>query len=271
MNAFAAPYVEWFRFTIEHAFHGARDFTDWHAVPTAETHELAARAGLLVRQSPGTLRVFAPAAYAIAPDAGRAFEFVIVPSDPHFAGYTLPQAPPGLALVAGSARAVREPSGAWRLHAGERLGPESLAPCPDAAERGLLPAPLRVRIGLDHALDEALPHRCVVRLDAAATYWKYYLQGVLAEREVAVVDVDGQVVFQRTDEAQAGGRRAAVFVSDRAIALRARPPERFQLRERAAFGDKVLMKRLPVASAGARTRTAVGEQAVLVSEIFVNL
>ena len=23
MNAFAAPYVEWFRLTIEHAFHGA--------------------------------------------------------------------------------------------------------------------------------------------------------------------------------------------------------------------------------------------------------
>jgi len=261
MNGTASGYGECCRLVIEHAYHGEREWTGWRAFATAATRDFLERERLLVRQAPGALAVFAPGGQATG-----IVEFAIAPGDPRFGGYTLPQAPPGQVLVADGGRAAREASGAWRLHPDACIGAESLAPADGAPARGPLPAPLLVRIDLART-----PGRCLVRLDAASTYWKYYLQGMLAERDVAIVDADGQVAFARTDAVLAGGRKAAVFLSDRAIALRERPGQRFQLCERAPFGDKVLMKRLPVAGAGGLTRVPGGEEAVLVSEIFVNL
>ena len=260
----------WLQVSIEHAYHGPGPCTAVRMGPTEATGTLLRRERLLARQAAGGICVFAPAGWTPDPAAPPCLRFDVAFDDALSARYTAPPVPAGRTLVADSRAAVREPDGAWRLHAQPLIGDDAVAEA--TAPPGLLPPTLRVRIApaeLDDA--GAAPLRCVVRLDAAASYWKYYLQGALALRPVTIVDVDGAVAFARTDDADVGGRRAAVFLSDRSIPLRAQPAQRFELREQAAFGDKVLMKRLPMGSAGGCTRALVGGQAVLVSEIFLNL
>lgn len=271
-----SAYREWFRFDVEHAYHGGR-FGGWRALPDEPTGRLLKRAGALMRQVEGGVVVLVPERdWDLLPaqdDAVLVFEVRV--DDPLFGSYTFLQPARGQALLADGRQAVREPSGAWRLHAGELLGEEALVP--DLPRQAGAPRPaLLLRIDPpvpsappDAAAPDAAP-RYVVRLGALASHWKYYLMGGLAERALSIVDLDDEVEFRRVDGAGLDGRKAAVFVSDRALALRARSARRFQLREQAAFGDKVLVKRLPVACAGIRRKAEVDGYAVLVSEIFVN-
>ncbi|MDY0973395.1 hypothetical protein SOM61_00355 [Massilia sp. CFBP9012] len=270
-----SAYGEWFRFDVEHAYHGGR-FGGWRALPDEPTGRLLKRAGVLMRQvDGGVVLLFPERDRDLLPaqeDAVLVFEVRV--DDPLFASYTSLQAERGQALLADSRQAVREPSGAWRLHAGELLGEEALAPDlprqPGARRPALL---LRIAPPVPPAPDAPAPHaapRYVVRLGAASSHWKYYLMDALAERALSIVDLDDEVEFTRVEGGGLDGRKAAVFVSDRALALHERSAHRFQLREQAAFGDKVLIKRLPVACAGIRRKAEVDGHAVLVSEIFVN-
>jgi len=282
MNA----YREWFRVSLEHDYHGPGRLGGWRAQPDGRSRGLLDAAGAVMRQVPEGFVVFARAdRLALLPDEGaEGLLFRVDVDDPHFAAYTLPEAAHGQLLLADSRHAVAEPSGAWRLHPGERLGEEALVAREQAGEAqpaGRLASPrppsLLLRIAPPLGFDapdmaaDALPRRYVLRFGAAASYWKYYLLDTLAQRSLSVVDLDGEVAFRRVDEdAALGGRAAAVFVSDRAIGLRERSARRFQLREQAAFGDRVLLKRLPVACAGIRRKAQIDGRAVLVSEIFVN-
>lgn len=268
-----SAYREWFRFTIEHAYH-AGGFDGWRALPDAPTRRLLDSAGVLLRKAGGAVVALVPVGrWDLLPaqdDDGLLFEVWV--DDPLFGAYTTPHPVAGEMLLADSRQAVREPSGAWRLHPGETLGEEALAPA--AARPPGVPRPaMLLRIAPPVPRDGAPPDvapRYVVRLAAASSYWKYYLLDALAGRALSIVDIDAEVAFTRLDGADLDGRKAAVFVSDRALALRARSPRRFQLREQAAFGDKVLVKRLPVACAGIRRKAQVDGHDVLVSEIFVN-
>lgn len=272
-------YREWFRVAIEHAYHGDGGFDGWHALPAAATSALMARAGVVTRRVPGGFALFAPGErldLLPAHDAqGEPLSllFHVMVDNPHFAGYTVPQAPPGQVLLADSRGAVAEPSGAWRLHAADCLGAGALVlqEQMDVGPPARMPSPWRSALLLRIAPGTgAAAPRYVVRLAALACYWKYYLLGALATRTLAIVDMEREVAFNRLDEDALGDRPASVFLSDRAIALRERSARRFQLREQASFGDKVLMKRLPVACAGIRRKAQVDGHEVLVSEIFVN-
>jgi hypothetical protein len=238
-------------------------------VPAAETAVRLRREGLLVRPGGGSLVLFAPAGWRPDGIGPLPLSFWIVFADALFARYTAPAIPPGHVLLADSRNAVREATGEWRLHGDDCAGTAALAPADGLEDARPDRAPLLVRLHPDDVGVQA-PVRGVVRLAAVATYWKYYVQGPLAERPVSIVDADGGVRFDRTDDTHVGGSRAAVFLSDRAIALGARPAQRFELHEAAAFGDKVLMKRLPAASAAGCTRAQVEGRAELVSEIFLN-
>lgn len=266
-----SAYREWFRIALEHAYFGPGAHGGWRLVPTFETEATLRAMRARVLALPDGLAVMAPLA-ALVDAEGVALTFLADAADPLVGACTLPQAPAGWILCADSRDAVREPDGAWRLHAGPVLGADALVEAaPFARPAGTAPSrpQLVVRIAPDDAAGAAAP-RYVVRLDVAAAHWKYYLLDGLARRALTIVDVDERVAFERADDVALAGRPAAVFLSDRPIALRQRPSQRFQLRERAPFGDKVLMKRLPVARAGLGQRSVVGGSAVLVSEIFVN-
>jgi hypothetical protein len=285
-----SAYRELFRLSIEHAYHGGRLPRDCRIVPAGATRALMERCGLIMRQLPDALVFLMPAARldvlrSDIADAGGAFSFLLCvhAGDPLLASYTAPTAPPDSLLLADSRRAARDDDGAFRLHPDERLGAESLAAdddplCADALAQAPQRRPfLLVHLALSTAADgfpgaagEPPARTFRVRLAAGASYWKYYLLGALAQRELAVADADGAVAFRRTGDERLESRPAAVFLSERAIALRERPGERFQLLENTPFGEKILIKRMPVAPPGIRQKAEIDGRAVLVSEIFIN-
>lgn len=112
--------------------------------------------------------------------------------------------------------------------------------------------------------------RYVVRLQSRATHWKYYLPIAWAEHSPEVVDLQGQTQFgAATPHTLGDGRQALTVLSDQAIALHARPTQRFQLRAGGAAAERVLVKRLPVASAGQFNLEKINGVRTLVSEIYV--
>jgi hypothetical protein len=285
-----SAYRELFRLSIEHAYHGGRPLPDSRIVPAGAARALMERCGMIMRQLPDALVFLMPAARldilrSDIADSGGAFSFLLCvhAGDPLLASYTTPSAPPGMLLLADSRRAVGDGSGGFRLHADEWLGAESLAADDDplcaaalaesAPRRPLLLVHLALSNAADGfpgAADDPPARAYTVRLAAGASYWKYYLLGALAQRELAVLDADGTVSFRRGGDERLEERAAAVFLSERAIGLRARPDERFQLLENTPFGEKILMKRMPVAPPGIRRKAEIDGNAVLVSEIFIN-
>lgn len=259
-------YRELFRLSLEHAYHGGA-WRGWEIEPVGGTRRLMDGAGVLVRRSGDDAVFLAPATrlYQLPWQAGAPVAFVLLvhAHDPLFASYTLPALAAGQLLVADSA-----------LAGGETVLPASASPadaplCRLALAQAASPRrpALVLRVELDTA---APPRRVVVRFDAGSSFWKYYVTGALAARPLAIADLDGVVAFRAgvPDEERPAG--ALVFLSDRPIALRAQPGERFVLKENGPFGERVLMRRMPVAGTGLRQRAVLDGQVVQVSEIFIN-
>jgi hypothetical protein len=259
-------YRELFRLRLEHAYHGGA-WRGWEIEPVGATRRLMEGAGVLLRRCGDEAVFLAPAArvHQLQRQAGvpEAFILLVHAHDPLFASYTLPVLPAGQVLVADSAQA----GGAGMLPASASLADAPLCRLALAPA----PSPRRPALVLRVELDTAAPaRRFVVRFDAGSSFWKYYVTGALAARPLAIADLDGIVAFHAgaaDDERPAG---ALVFLSDRPIALRERPGERFVLKENGPFGERVLMKRMPVAGTGLRQRAVLDGQVVQVSEIFIN-
>ena len=216
----------------------------------------------------------------------------------------------GQALLLDSASAQAPDTEGWRLlHAGEFAGSDAavstnLPPLGDTPATGTTPkiegalppadrrlAPSFVlRIRVDAPAESAataqtrtelaaarqwaaaaLGRRWCVALQARATHWKYLLPADWAEQEPQVLDLDQRVGFEPVQPAAlADGRSALCARSKSAIVLHQRPPQRFQLLAQAPAADKILVKRLPVASAGQLHMETIDGVRTLVSEIFVN-
>lgn len=117
----------------------------------------------------------------------------------------------------------------------------------------------------------ALGRRWCVSLQARATHWKYLLPAEWAVQAPQVLDLDLRVGFEPVRAAALpDGRSALCARSTSAIVLHQRPQQRFQLLALAPAADKILVKRLPVASAGQLYMETIDGVRTLVSEIFVN-
>jgi hypothetical protein len=112
-----------------------------------------------------------------------------------------------------------------------------------------------------------------LRFAARKSVWKYLFLNDVGSKEVVIVDLDGRTRFSRRGTTALPGQRTAVtFVSDDPIEMQKTYPQRFQLREQGALGERILIKRLPNASVGAVGREVFegSAVAVLVSEIYIN-
>lgn len=157
--------------------------------------------------------------------------------------------PPAFVLRLGVDAPALQPAGTSRA---------SVAP--DAAERAI-----------QAWAEQALGRRWRLHLQARSTHWKYLLPADWAAQQPQVVDLAGEMGFTAPRaEALANGLTALAARSSRPIALHRRPTQRFQLLAQQPAADKVLVKRLPVASAGQLHLESIDGVRTLVSEIFVN-
>jgi len=110
-----------------------------------------------------------------------------------------------------------------------------------------------------------------IRLKARQVFWKYYLMGVFAREGLFLSDVDGLAEFVSMGKEQlADHREAIVFRSAQKLALKASFDYRFQLKEKDSNGDKVIIKRLPMAEVTRFGRDVIDGSSEVVSEIYVN-
>lgn len=276
------PYQLLASISVEHTFFPGSICSGLEFTLPSPTASLMNRRGLLARGTANGVhlfadeewrRLFASAATAGEPPPDLTFRVFV--RDPYFGVYT---APPwrknGTLLYLDGRDAVREESGRIRLHTGEYVAPRDFQRL-DAPPLAHLVEPR----------DRAMPPLCVIRLrgeqgvqgawylrfQARKTYWKYYILGELARRDLVIVDRDGEVDFEhRGEEVLLDGRRASVFRSTLPIPLRQSSGCCFQLRELKGDSGRTLIRRLPVAPARRIDRETIDGNEAAVSELFIN-
>lgn len=264
---------------LRHEFFADGDCRGLAAAETAATARVVRNHGLLVRTSPSAVRVFASDAAPVPDDPGLALVFVLRIRDRTFTACTDPAG----ASAGGTLRYdTTVPAAA------DETGSVLLAPVPDEAATGamrddvVLDAPDRrlapfatVRVVLrpgDFATDAPL-RRFAIRFGARRTHWKYYVLGYGDTQSPPTIrDSDGAVAFESAGlERLANDRQALTLRSTAPIALQERSAHRFQLRARTASGERVLVKRLAVASPLHLGKDTIDGREVTVSEIYINL
>jgi hypothetical protein len=290
------PYLPLFSLEVEHSYFPGNVCRSLGLVPTAESARRLERTGCLLRPTDRGLIVLfdASAADALRMHAGDVdeplrFHFLARATDPAFANYTDATigASPSLLMLDSRRAALDEGSGRWRLHAAAAAGAADLRglDSPEAIEalsvhERRAPPHFAVSVGIEAAevaqAARGQGRRYVCRLEARATVWKYVLFGDLAEAtkdqdEVLVVDLGQAFQFAAAvGERLPDGQSVLTVRSAAPIALQERSERRFQLRRRGSGTDKVLIKRLPVASPRQLSRETLGGIPTLVSEIYVH-
>jgi hypothetical protein len=282
-----------FGVTVEHQFFGLKACVPFDFVPTSATTVSLAQCGLLVRSSPNGITVFcedeAQADLRRATnvdDKSLMLEFKVFPRDRDFAKYTDPvTAAPSAVLYFDSWRAVKDPDGRQRLHpdecASEKFFEDWNSPLirtAVATRDAIFKPSFLVNISVNDPLDETglqpaifTPASYYIRFAARKTFWKYYFFGDLGNKNLYIADLNGNVEFKCLGTTEVANSKVALtFVSGTTIPMQDTPEQRFQLRENGAMGEKVVIKRLPNASVGQINKEIIEENAVLVSEMYIN-
>lgn len=276
------PYLPLLRIDAEHAYFADGQCRGLRFVPTDATQALLQAAGCVVRENGTALVAFghrqAFSGLQAPGDAPPALVWQLRAGDEGFAAYTEGFARlPGELLHFDAADAVFDAQhDRWCLHAGDTASAADVRPLTwplvaqalDAAARRVPPCAL-VRVPLGTL--SQVPLRLRLRFAARATVWKYCLFGSWSEPQLQVVDLAREAEFTEPAVEQLDGGLPMLAIRSRErIAVRQRSERRFQLRSRHGGGDKVLIKRLPVAGARQLGREEIDGVSTLVSEIHVH-
>ncbi|MDZ7589268.1 MAG: hypothetical protein U5L05_00965 [Rubrivivax sp.] len=291
------PYLPLFSVEVRHTFFEPGPCRGLALLPTPASAARLHTAGCVLRATADGLAVFYDQAQQDllrrrASDAAAPLEFHFHgrSADPWFASYTegLQRDAHSLLFFDSTAAQAPDATGSQRLHADEFVATDSRQwRGTPALRRGLsrqdalLPPAFVVRVVVpspdsDDADGSAwaashTSRRYQVRLQTRATCWRYFLPADWEAQTPQVVDLAGQARFEpAAPVALGGGRKALSIRSLSAIPLHDRPLQRFQLRTGTAPAGRVLIKRLPVASAGQLNLETIDGVRTLVSEIYVN-
>lgn len=265
-------------FTLEarHAFFGDAPCPSVAFEPVEETRARLANLGLLCRDGPGTLTTFRSDRAGTAAAADLTFR--LVATDAAFANYTrLDGADARSTLWFDTANAAPSDTDIERrLHVGttvaatDRVALDAPSLLGSTTPRDLATPPLGfVRVRMTQGAPSGTTW--IIAFDARTTVWKYYVLGA-SDAMPTIRDADGEIEFEpAAATVLPGNRRAVVLRSKVPIPLRDRPTQRFQLRVATPAGERVLVRRLALASPNRLGKDTVDGREVTVSEIYVNL
>ena len=288
-----------FSISVRHGFFPGSlcDVLDLLATP--ESSALARNVGLVVKRMGDRTGVYCDEnqmdALRLAASDGESplrLVFRVVSRDPLFDVYTEP--PPfrddRILSFQGRTRPASSAEGnVVRLHTAEQVSEEDFAELGSEQFAGIaMGSDQRSRtlaVVTIHLTDEggalaepggeAQPPEFRIAFRARRTIWRYYLLDDLAGRDSYITDLDRGVEFEYSGEASLPGDRTAIaFRSKTPLPLRQRSDFRFQLREKGGESGngngRVLIKRLPVASARRIYRATIDGAYAIVSDIYVN-
>ena len=287
-------YLPLFSISVEHLFFTKGMGPKLDFVPTHKTDMVVKNTVLLSRKTINGIYVFYDLKraetlqlYADGHDYPLNFIFKTFSRDPLFQNYTDPPSYKEGAILYLDNRDVKaDKTGRLRLHDEnyvaekdfKKLGSPLVEEVLDKKDMLARPAFI-VNIGITQKesslLDKPLKTNCknyYLSFGARQTFWKYYLLGSLERKKAYIVDLENKTIFESVGrESLSDNRSALTFRSKTPIPLQDRYDWRFQLREKCPEGEKVLIKRLPVASADQVSREIIGKKEALVSEIYINI
>jgi len=285
-------YVPLLSATVEHRYFGGCALAQLDFVPTPACSTAMRNNNLLFRAFDDGFNVYCDSSDIVelrrptnTDEKSLMLEFKAFPRDPRFVQYTSPSVPDQNAILyLDSWRAAKDGQGRFRLHPGDAVSADffedrrspliqaAVGPG-DAARRPFFILNLSVNDAVTPAHDEPevpQPVAYYLNFAAQASYWKYYFLGDIANRDLFIADLGGAIEFTRLGMADVANGKALAFLSADSIPMQYIPSQRFQLRENGAMGEKVLIKRLPNASVNQIHRELVKQDAVLVSEMYIN-
>jgi hypothetical protein len=288
-----ATYSPLFSLQAEHSFFRDNLCRSLDFVPTPSTSSVMGNAGLLTRSSSSGINVFYESAraealrmYAGNTDEPLNLSFKVFTVDPRFWNYTEPSAyKDGAMLYFDNSDAQPGDDGRLRLHSDEFAGDSNFEDIGSPKVSGIVKRQdglLRPVFVVSISVAESdvtppdnqaavAPKSYYVRFQARHTFWKYYLLGELAKEDFYVNDQDEAIEFVAVGESSlADNRTALAFISKTLLPLREKSQYRFQLRDKNSGGGRILIRRLPVASASHISKEVIDGEVSLVSEMFIN-
>lgn len=289
-----SAYRQLFNISIRHGFFADGVCPGLRFVPSPQTARIIGNTGLLIRDQADGISVIhdqergdALRSYVDDLNEPLHFDFNVYSNDPHFKSYSEPfsEWPEGAVLYFDNQLDVSVENDNIRLHTSEYVTKINSAKLETLQSRDILsqkerliPPLFVVRIHaagkegvLFSAPFETAAKNYYLSFKSRQTFWKYYLLGAMARNSAYIIDPDGEVEFEFSGETPlADARPALIFMSKTAITLRQRQELRFQLKERSPEGERVLIKRLPVATIGQLGKEVVSGQGIVVSEIYIN-
>lgn len=279
-----------FDVSIEHEYFADLSCKFLEFVPTRSSTLLLNKAGLLLRPSKNRISIFYEEdkmdRLRLHAEDEFLLEFKVFSKDPYFSSYTIPSAKNDAKILCfNNKKITKDSAGKQRLHSkpyvseldyqdmsatqlNDIFEPKDYLVKPNfviqiwltADERGLC----------SEALDKA-ERNFYICCAANKTFWKYYILGDLAEKEIYIVDLDNEIEFAEIeDDSLPEQHSGKVLQSSSAIPMREMTGQRFQLREVGNIGDKVLIKRMPNACVSRTDGKMVKGKMEIISEIYIN-
>jgi hypothetical protein len=286
-------YLPLFTVDVKHTFFYKGFCPGLDFVPTPDTLTFIENTGLLVRHTQYGVRVFfdqnsseALRRYTLEPEEPLRLVFKVFPREKLFRFYTEISTPEEDSLLYfDNQRGKIDSNRRCRLHTAEYVSDRDFETLKSPRIAGilsrkdqLLKPEFMVSIGLGkneiQFLDKASKNvylQYFIRFRARETFWKYYLLGSMIKKKSIIADLNHETEFEATGRASLPDDRVALtFRSKQRIPLREKSEYRFQLKEKGTNGGRVLIRRLPVASAGQFYKETVDGKEAIVSEIFIN-
>jgi len=288
-----ASYSRLLSVQVEHSFFSDGVCRVLGFVPTDNTNMAIAQTGMVTRNTVNGIEVFYDETKADAlqmhvslPDEPLSLGFKVITKDPLFWNYTEPSVHKEGSILCFDNRAVDvDTNSRLRLHSGEFVSEADFEKLNSPVLEGVfclqdhLLTPIFIINILTSENDvRALaleptdaPKSYYIRFQARQSFWKYYLMGGLAKEDVYVNDRDEHIEFVPEGEASLADNRVAVtFRSKTPLRIQERSKYHFQVRDSHSGGGRVLIRRLPVASAGQISREMIDGEPAFVSEMFIN-
>ncbi|MFM7294349.1 MAG: hypothetical protein ACKO1K_06000 [Burkholderiales bacterium] len=281
-------YRSMFDIAVEHRYFADSHCRDVHWHPHDDTADLLKRSLCIWRPTSRGLSMYADVSHTrllkdslIATTPPFSLGLSILATDPYFRQYTGGMGGDADAVFTFDAKdGVREDDGRIRLHAAECITHSDRMTRPGAPtmlDQKTVPR-IDIRLVVDVSALEYNAHapetdgaRYYIRFAARETFWQYNIVCDGSSDEFSVIDAGNKINFDACGPRRlANGRVAQTFRSKTAIPLQEMSPQRFQLQQQEQNLERVIVKRLPVASAGQLSMEEQDGAPRWISEIYVH-